>query len=48
MSHQPFGRLSASVGTPLPLRVVESASGFYIGTVDDYGPVSRESISITV
>lgn len=28
----------------LPLRVLESANGFYIGTADDEGPVSRESV----
>jgi hypothetical protein len=28
----------------LPLLVLESAAGFYIGTCDDFGPVSRESV----
>lgn len=28
----------------LPLTVLESAAGFYIGTVDESGPCSRESL----
>ena len=28
----------------LPLRVLKSAAGYYIGTADDEGPVSRESL----
>jgi hypothetical protein len=28
----------------LPLRVLRSAAGHYIGTADDEGPVSRESV----
>lgn len=27
----------------LPLQVLQSAAGFYLGTVDEEGPVSRES-----
>ncbi|UXS01895.1 hypothetical protein [Agrobacterium tumefaciens] len=32
------------VGKRLPLRVLRSAAGYYIGTTDEEGPVSRESI----
>ncbi|GGY79571.1 hypothetical protein GCM10011613_25550 [Cellvibrio zantedeschiae] len=28
----------------LPLQVLESAAGFYIGTANEEGPVSRESV----
>lgn len=28
----------------LPLQVLKSAAGFYIGTINDDGPVSRESV----
>lgn len=28
----------------LELTVLKSAAGFYIGTIDDAGPVSRESV----
>lgn len=28
----------------LPLQVLSSGAGFYIGTLDDEGPVSRESL----
>lgn len=30
-------------GQHLPIQVLKSAAGFYIGTADDDGPVSRES-----
>ncbi len=33
-----FGKLT------LPLRIMQSAAGFYIGTSDEEGPVSRESV----
>lgn len=33
----------AFVGKRLPLQVLRSAAGYYIGTFDD-GPVSRESV----
>lgn len=39
----PKGKLAASIGKSLPLRVLSSQRGFYIGTADDDGPVSRES-----
>jgi len=39
-----YGKLAqAFCGKSLPLQILQSAAGFYIGTVDD-GPCSRESI----
>jgi hypothetical protein len=35
----------AYVGKRLPLQVLCSAAGHYIGTADAHGPVSRESVS---
>lgn len=32
------------VGTHLPLQVLRSAAGYYIGTFDDDEPCSRESV----
>ena len=32
------------VSQRLPLQVRQSAAGYFIGTVDDNGPVSRESV----
>lgn len=32
------------LGVRLPLRVLRSAAGYYIGTFDEQGPVSRESL----
>lgn len=45
MSQQPhFGQLALIyVGRYLPLEVLHSAAGHYIGTRDSEGPVSRES-----
>ena len=40
----PLGLLAAHVGKRLPLQVLRSAAGHYIGTFDDDGPVSRESV----
>lgn len=41
----PSGLLAlAYVGKSLPLQVLCSAAGHYIGTFDDDGPVSRESV----
>ena len=41
----PAGLLAlAYVGKSLPLQVLRSAAGHYIGTFDDDGPVSRESV----
>jgi hypothetical protein len=34
----------AYTGKCLPLQVLRSAAGHYIGTQDDEGPVSRESV----
>lgn len=34
----------AYTGKRLPLQVLRSATGHYIGTHDDEGPVSRESV----
>ena len=36
--------ISRRFGFNLPLQVLRSANGFYIGTADDNGPVSRESV----
>lgn len=38
------GALALSVcGSRLSLQVLQSSAGFYIGTADESGPVSRES-----
>lgn len=39
-----LGMLAAEAGFRLPLQVLQSQAGFYIGTADDKGPVSRESV----
>lgn len=39
-----IGRLAAQSGYRLPLEVLQSANGFYLGTADQEGPVSRESM----
>lgn len=40
-----FGQLTQQNGATLPVEVLESgAKGFYIGTADDDGPYSRESM----
>ncbi|VAW65869.1 FIG00973668: hypothetical protein [hydrothermal vent metagenome] len=41
--NQPKGVLAKICGYDLPLQVLKSNAGFYIGTADDEGPVSRES-----
>lgn len=38
------GRLSTVCGRQLPLQVLKSAAGYYIGTADEDGPFTRESI----
>ncbi|ECI0840223.1 hypothetical protein AU892_24070 [Salmonella enterica subsp. diarizonae] len=39
------GMLAAEfVGLSLPLQVLRSGAGFYIGTANEMGPVSRESV----
>ncbi len=41
----PIGKLAYEIlGQRLPLQVLESAAGFYLGTADESGPVSRESL----
>lgn len=43
--HIPHGKLAHEYcGVKLPLQVLQSAAGFYLGTIDpNEGPVSRES-----
>lgn len=43
MSNFNCGLLAGRAGYRLPLEVLESGGGFYIGTRDEGGPVSRES-----
>jgi hypothetical protein len=45
MQHsQPYGEMAkAYCYRSLPLQVLQSAAGYYIGTADASGPVSRES-----
>lgn len=39
-----IGKLAAQAGYPLPLEVLSSAAGFYLGTLSPTeGPISRES-----
>ena len=38
-----FGQLAKESGYSLPVQVLESSAGFYLGTADEEGPVSRES-----
>jgi len=40
----PCGKLAFEImGIRLPLKVMRSARGFYLGTSDETGPISRES-----
>lgn len=40
-----YGQQAKEVGRMLPLQVLESGAGFYLGTVDEEGfPCSRESV----
>ena len=40
-----FGALAwRHTGKRLPLHVLRSVAGYYIGTADDEGPISRESV----
>lgn len=40
-----FGKIAREFGGKrYPLRVLQSAAGYYLGTVDDEGPYSRESV----
>ncbi len=41
--HNTTGTLAAESGFDLPLQVLKSGRGSYIGTVNNEGPVSRES-----
>jgi hypothetical protein len=44
-SEAPFGRLAlACAGVKLPLQVCSTRAGYYLGTYDDEGPCSRESV----
>ncbi|CFL24426.1 hypothetical protein [Burkholderia pseudomallei] len=44
-THQLVGALAwRYTGKRLPLRVLRSVAGYYIGTADDEGPISRESV----
>ncbi len=38
-----YGQLAAQFGYALPLRVLSSNAGFYIGTANHSGPITRES-----
>lgn len=41
----PIGMLAYEIlGQRLPLQVLKSAGGFYLGTANESGPVSRESL----
>lgn len=39
-----YGQLALTLGRALPLQVLGSRAGFYIGTADEDGPISRESV----
>ncbi len=43
-TRSPLGYLAQQAGYRLPLQVLQSGAGFYIGTADEEGPVSRESV----
>lgn len=40
----PTGKLARRFGYRLTLAVLQSSGGFYLGTADEDGPVSRESV----
>jgi len=42
MNQPTKSRMPMSCG--LPLQVLKSAAGFYIGTADEMGPMSRDSV----
>ena len=43
-SKTPCGKLAFDImGIRLPLQVLQSAAGFYLGTFNEQGPSSRES-----
>lgn len=39
-----MGKMALQAGYRLPLQVLRSNAGFYIGTADEEGPCSRESL----
>ena len=39
-----YGKLASESGLQLPVRVLKSKAGYYLGTENDEGPVSRESV----
>ena len=39
-----YGQLAHTCGKKLPLQVLESNAGFYIGTQTENGPFTRESM----
>ncbi len=44
LTRVPYGLLAKEIlGLTLELRVLKSAAGWYLGTFNDGGPVSRES-----
>jgi hypothetical protein len=44
LTQAPIGQLARQIGgSRLPLQVLRSAAGYYLGTADEAGPVSRES-----
>lgn len=45
LAKPPIGMLAKQeLGVRLPLTVLESQKGFHLGTIDEEGPVSRESV----
>lgn len=43
-SQTPMGHLAyRDLGLQLPVTVLKSGAGYYLGTIDEEGPVSRES-----
>lgn len=44
LTSAPIGKLAARYGFYLPLTVLESPAGFYLGTSDGMEPISRESV----
>lgn len=43
--HMTYGKLAfAQLNTKYPLQILKSGAGFYIGTADESGPISRESV----
>lgn len=39
-----YGVLAAQCGEVLPMQVLQSGGGFYLGTCTDRGPFTRESL----